>query len=201
MEVYKAIAAITADLAKVGIAKTDENKFDGYKYRGIDSVYNALASRLANHLLCVLPRVLSRDVVERTSSKGGQLIHTTLDVEFDLVSAVDGSKHTIRAIGEAQDRSDKSVNKAMTAAYKYAMFQLFCIPTEGDDADADSYEIEPNHVEIAEKFSKEISTADKAKLKEIADSLSKANLPVKLLQPLRDAWAARNKELQKPKDA
>lgn len=40
------------------------------------------------------------------------------------------------------DSGDKATNKAMSAAYKYAAMQAFCIPTEGDnDADATTHEV------------------------------------------------------------
>ena len=45
-------------------------------------------------------------------------------------------------IGEAMDSGDKATNKAMSAAYKYAAFQTFAIPTEGTpDADAETHEV------------------------------------------------------------
>lgn len=140
--VYQAIAAVMKDMAAEGIGKNNKNQQQGYKFRGIDDVYNALAPILARHQLCMLPRVLSRDVVERQTKSGGALFYTTVDAEFDLVSAVDGSAHTIRTVGEAMDSADKSSNKAMSAAYKYAAMQAFCIPTEGDnDADARTHEV------------------------------------------------------------
>ncbi len=143
MDVYKAINKVQADLCKSGIGKESENKFDGYKFRGIDAVYNALSPLLAKHGLCILPRMLSRDVQERASQKGGALFYVTVEAEFDFVSAEDGSKHTVRTFGEAMDRGDKATNKAMSAAYKYAAFQTFAIPTEGDnDADGSSHEVE-----------------------------------------------------------
>jgi hypothetical protein len=142
MKVYQAINAVQRDLAATGIGKDSENKYDGYKFRGIDAVYNALSPLLAKHSLCVLPRMLSREVVERITQKGGALFYVTVEAEFDFVSAEDGSKHTVRTFGEAMDRGDKATNKAMSAAYKYAAFQAFAIPTEGDnDADASSHEI------------------------------------------------------------
>jgi hypothetical protein len=80
-------------------------------------------------------------VVERQTQKGGTLFYVTVEAEFDFVSAKDGSKVTVRTYGEAMDSADKATNKAMSAAYKYAAFQTFCIPTEGDnDADATSHE-------------------------------------------------------------
>lgn len=144
LKVYEAINNVTAELAKVGMAKDRTNTFDNYKFRGIDDVYNALAPLLARHSLCVLPRILTRASVERETQKGGALFYVTVEAEFDFVCAVDGSKHTVRTFGEAMDRGDKATNKAMSAAYKYACFQAFCIPTEGDnDADATTHDVKP----------------------------------------------------------
>lgn len=73
------------------------------------------------------------------------MFSVTVEAEFDLVCAEDGSKHTIKTFGEAMDSGDKATNKAMSAAYKYACFQAFAIPTEGDnDADAHTHEVKPS---------------------------------------------------------
>jgi hypothetical protein len=149
-KVYTAIAAVMADLAKAGIAKDRNNASQGYKFRGIDDVYNALSPVLSAHGLVVLPRVLSRDVVERVNHKGTALFYVTVEAEFTLVCTEDGSSHTIKTYGEAMDSGDKATNKAMSAAYKYAAMQAFCIPTEGDnDADASTHEVQADrrHVE------------------------------------------------------
>lgn len=142
MKVYEKIAAITAELSKIGISKDSKNSQQGYQFRGIDQVYGALSPLLAKHGLCILPRVKDRQVLERQTKSGGALFYTTLVVEFDFVAAEDGSKHTVITVGEAMDSGDKSSNKAMSAAYKYAAFQAFCIPTEGDnDADSTTHEV------------------------------------------------------------
>ena len=144
VEVYKAICAVMGKLAVTGISKDSTNTFDKYKFRGIDAVYNTLAPLLAEAGLLVLPRVLERHSEERVSEKNKALFYVTVKMELDFVAASDGSKHTICAYGEAMDRGDKATNKAMTAAYKYALFEAFCIPTEGsDDADRESHEVEP----------------------------------------------------------
>jgi hypothetical protein len=141
-KVYEAIAAVTAEMAKEGIAKGRRNQQQGYQFRGIDDVYNALSPVLAKHRLCILPRVTERVVQERETARGGVLFYVTVRVEFDFVSADDGSVHTVCTYGEAMDSADKATNKAMSAAYKYAAFQTFCIPTEGDnDADATTPEV------------------------------------------------------------
>src|SRR5690242_10240264 len=98
--VYTAITEVMAKLTKDGISKARKNTQQGYSFRGIDDVYNALAPFLSESKLLILPRVLSRQVTERVTQKGGVLFYVVLDVEFDLVSAIDGSKHTVKVSGE-----------------------------------------------------------------------------------------------------
>lgn len=149
-KVYSAIAAVMAEIGLSGISKERKNQQQGYNFRGIDDVYNALSPILAKHNLCVLPRILAREVVERQSKNGGVLFTVTVEAEFDFVSAEDGSKHVCRTFGEAMDSADKATNKAMSAAYKYAAMQAFCIPTEGDnDADFKTHEVAPGTAAVA----------------------------------------------------
>ena len=143
--VYKAIAEVMATIGKEGIAKDRKNDQQGYKFRGIDDVYNALAPILSGAGLCMLPFVKDRQVTERQTKSGGMLFYVTVAVDFALVSSVDGSSHTISVVGEAMDSGDKATNKAMSAAYKYACMQAFCIPTEGDnDADKTTHVVTPS---------------------------------------------------------
>lgn len=140
--VYQLIAAVSGELAQHGISKARKNQAQGYNFRGIDDVYNALAPVMARHGLVILPRVTSRTCEERAGRSGGSLFYVTVEVAFDFVSSHDGSKHTVVTFGEAMDSGDKATNKAMSAAYKYAAFQALCIPTEGDnDADAHTHEV------------------------------------------------------------
>jgi hypothetical protein len=143
MKVYQAINAVQSDLSVTGIAKNRKNtQGSGYMFRGIDDVYQALSPLLAQHGLVIIPRMLTRTCEERASKAGGALFYVTVEAEFDFVSAEDGSKATARTFGEAMDSGDKATNKAMSAAYKYAAFQTFAIPTEGNpDADADTHEV------------------------------------------------------------
>lgn len=143
MKVYQCISKVQSALAKSGIAKGRTcQQGASFKYRGIDEVYNALAPILSEHGLCILPRITSRECDERKSSKGGALFVVTVHAEFDLVAAEDGSKHTISTFGEAMDSGDKATNKAMSIAYKNAIFMAFSVPTEGDnDPDAKAHEV------------------------------------------------------------
>jgi hypothetical protein len=163
--VYQLIAAVAADIAKQGIAKDRNNAMQGYKFRGIDDVYNALSPIMSAHGLVILPRILGRIITERTTPKGGVLFYVTVEAEFDFVSSHDSTKHTVRTFGEAMDSGDKATNKAMSAAYKYAAFQTFCIPTEGDnDADAVTHVVAPKatpfNLEAANKAIQAAKTLD-----------------------------------------
>jgi hypothetical protein len=145
LTVYQAISQVTERLAKEGISKDRTAQTGGngnYKFRGIDDVYNALAPFLAEAGLTVLPFCLNRDVIERQSAKGNALFYTTVTMRFDFVSKWDNSKHEVCMYGEAMDSGDKGTNKAMSAAFKYACMQAFCIPTEGDnDSENQTHEV------------------------------------------------------------
>jgi hypothetical protein len=150
MEVYKAISAILGEMAHQGIAKGSKNKSQGWQFRGIDAVYSALAPLLAKYELLILPRISNRTVCEKLTKNGGTVFYVTVDAEFDFVSAKDGSKHTVKTIGEAMDSGDKATNKAMSIALKYAAFQAFFIPTEAtmSDADKETYEIQQTDANV-----------------------------------------------------
>lgn len=174
-KVYEAINKVQAALAKEGIGKDRKNAAQGYSFRGIDDVYNALSPLLAQHGLCILPRMLSREVVERESAKGAALFYVTVSAEFDFVAAEDGSKHTVKTYGEAMDSGDKATNKAMSAAYKYAAMQAFAIPTEGDhDTETQTHEVKakayPSPVKSA-LAGEAISDEQNVKLSKVASAL------------------------------
>ena len=94
-QVYKAITAVAAELSGVGIPKCHRNEREDYRYRSIDDVLNRLSPLLARHKLCVLPRVLERECIDRVGEGDLLLVAVTLKVAFDLVSSADGSSHII----------------------------------------------------------------------------------------------------------
>lgn len=143
-KVYAAINAVANLLSKVGISKDQENIHQRFMFRGIDDVYSALARPLVDSGLRVFPRVIARETTERATAKGGTAFATVLTVEYDFVSVEDGTKHTACVVGEAADTGDKSHSKALSMAFKYACFQTFCIPVEGEeDADATTHDLRP----------------------------------------------------------
>ena len=141
-KIYHVINAVQSALSKSGISKDQTNAQQGYKFRGIDDVLNTLSPLLAEHKLLILPRMVSRQCEQYKNAKGNPVFHVLLEAEYDFTAVEDGSLKTIKVFGEAMDSSDKATNKAMSAAYKYAVIQAFAIPIEGEmDADSETHEL------------------------------------------------------------
>lgn len=158
--VYTAIRRVIEILKASGIAKANRNKQQGFNYRGIDDIHNALAPALVEAQLIMLPRVITRSHdVRATKSGESALYFVTLGIEYDLISVVDGSRHTISVVGEAMDSADKATNKAMSVAYKYAAIQAFSIPVVGDGMDADEEGAPPDGFEPPKVWTKELIDA------------------------------------------
>jgi hypothetical protein len=137
--IHKKIPAI---MGKVGaIGKDRKNESQGYKFRGIDDMYNALNEHLAEEKVFFTSEVLSTSREERAAKNGGVLMYSIITMKFTAY-AEDGSSVSSTTVGEAMDSGDKSMNKAMSTAYKYALMQIFCIPTE-DDKDTENQTHEP----------------------------------------------------------
>jgi hypothetical protein len=127
-KIYPAIMKVMEEIGVIG--KTRKNPQQGYSFRGIDDVLNNLQPALIRAKVFVVPRMMEVHREEKPTKQGGVLNYTTVKAEFDFCSAEDGSKVTASTYGEGMDSSDKSTNKAMSAALKYAIIQTFAIPTE-----------------------------------------------------------------------
>ena len=143
MNIYEAISKCMEDIGAVG--KNDKNKQQGFMYRGIDAVMNAINPALTKNHVFVVPEVLEQTRAERTTNKGGVLFYSICKIKFTFY-AEDGTYIEAVTVGEGMDSGDKATNKAMSIAFKYACFQVFCIPTEEmQDPDAETPEpIQPN---------------------------------------------------------
>jgi len=136
MNIYAAINAIMADVPAIG--KNQKNAQQGFMYRGIDVVMNVLQPLLSKYKVFAVPEVLDHKREERTTNNGGRLLYSICTIKYTFY-ADDGSSVSAVVIGEGMDSGDKATNKAMAIAFKYACFQVFCIPTEEmKDPDADT---------------------------------------------------------------
>lgn len=126
-KIFKAICDIMAEDAVIG--KDQRNEQQKFNYRGVDVVMNVFHPLLAKHHIFVVPEVLDCIRDERTTKSGGNMFYTVIKMRYTFY-ADDGSHVEAVVQGEGMDTGDKSSNKAMSVAFKYAMFQVFCIPTE-----------------------------------------------------------------------
>lgn len=141
MNIYNAINAAMADIGAIG--KDSKNTQQGWNFRGIDAVMNAINPALVKHKIVIIPEVLEQAREERVNSKGTNLIYSICKIKYTF-AAEDGSSVTATVIGEGMDSGDKATNKAMSVAFKYACFQVFCIPTEEMvDPDQEAHEVKP----------------------------------------------------------
>jgi len=141
MNIYESITAAMAEGYSIG--KNSKNSQQGFMYRGIDAVMNTFQPILSKYKIFVVPTVLEERREDRTTSKGSALIYTVLKIKYTFY-AEDGTFVDCVVIGEGMDSGDKSANKAMSVAMKYAMFQIFCIPTEEMiDPDGESHDLAP----------------------------------------------------------
>ena len=134
--IHQAITDIMSE--GYAITKDKRNQTQGFMYRGIDDVMNTFQPLLAKHRIFVVPEVIEQQRMERTTGKDRTLLYAILKMRYTFY-AEDGSSLSAVVIGEGMDSGDKASNKAMSVAMKYAMFQVFCIPTEEmADPDADT---------------------------------------------------------------
>lgn len=124
--IYQAICNILKDVE--AISKERVNQQQGFKFRGIDDVYNEVHRLFAKHGVFSVPCVTSERMEERQTKNGTNLIYRMLTINYTFYAA-DGSSVVATVIGEGMDSGDKAANKAMSIAHKYALLQVLAIPT------------------------------------------------------------------------
>lgn len=135
-DIISRLAQVAHDLGPIG--KDDRNESQGFAYRGIETVLAKAGPLLAAHGVVPAPKVTSRDVeviLVGKFEKPWRLVSLTVDYTFH---SPDGTSLTATTVGEGFDPGDKAANKAMSAAYKYALMQVLMIAGGHDEADADA---------------------------------------------------------------
>lgn len=165
MNIFESISAVMGEIGAIG--KNSRNQQQGFMFRGIDAVMNAINPALTKYKVFIVPEIIEQTREERTTAKGGLLIYSICKVKYTFY-AEDGSSVTAVVIGEGMDSGDKATNKAMSIAFKYACFQVFCIPTEEmKDPDADSPDPAPRGRQKPNEEDEIISNKDVNNLREV----------------------------------
>jgi ERF superfamily protein len=135
--VLAALSAVMEDVQAVG--KGDTNTQQGYKFRGIDAVVNAVGPALRTHGVIVVPVDVSAEVEHYQTSKGTPMRDVTLTVSFRFYGPA-GDYIEAKVCGESADSGDKAVPKAHSVAYRTLLLQALCIPTDEPDPDSQTNE-------------------------------------------------------------
>ena len=137
--IFSKMAAIMSEVDV--IEKNQKNTGQGYNFRGIDDMYNALHSIFVKNGVFLTSEILNQERQEKVNAKGNINFITLLAIRYTFY-ATDGSSVSTVAVGEGSDFGDKSCNKAQSAGLKVALMQMLLIPTkEIKDAEVDSQEV------------------------------------------------------------
>jgi hypothetical protein len=121
------------------VRKEDKNQHQRFMFRGIDAVVKAVYPALVKHGVIVVPNLLEHRTSEVTvGSKRTPMSLCIVTVRYTFWGPAGDSVETTVA-AEAMDSGDKATPKAMSVAFRTALLQALCLPTDEEDPDASSY--------------------------------------------------------------
>jgi hypothetical protein len=175
-EIHERLLAVMNDVQAVG--KNDRNSQQGFNFRGIDAVINAVGPAFRKHGVMVIPAVQSSEYTQVEVGKNRTPMgHARLEVAFVFVAS-DGSQIEAVVPAEAMDSGDKATAKAMSVALRTALLQVLALPTDEPDPDSSSYERAPAGID-ADAF---VSWKTKVEKASSADELDAIASSLKDLQ-------------------
>lgn len=137
MTVYEAFSAVMGDVQ--GIRKGERNSQQGFNFRGIDAVLNAVGPALREHQVTIVPTAEHIEVERYATAKGGQMQGVIVRMKY-TVRGPAGDTFEGSAFGQAADAGDKAVSKAQSVAYRTFLLQALTVPTDEPDPDYDVHE-------------------------------------------------------------
>lgn len=141
--VYQAVNAVMADISAV--RKDSLNRSGNFNFRGIDAVMNACGPAFRKHGVMAVPEVVEYTPGSVTTRSGAVMTTVKLKMRVRFYGPTGDFFDTV-VWGESFDSGDKATAKAHSVAYRTALLQTLCLPT--DEADPDSYTYEqgvPQH--------------------------------------------------------
>lgn len=135
--IYAALSAVMTDV--LAVRKTGRNTDQNYSFRGVDAVVNAVGPVLRKHHVLLLPELLDVSYRDVRTSRDKPAREVTVRVRYTFIGPA-GDKVEVTVPGESMDNGDKGTAKAMSVAYRIALLQALCIPTDEPDPDEGTYE-------------------------------------------------------------
>lgn len=132
------IVGVMNDVQAVG--KTEKNLSQGFNFRGIDAVVNAVGPAFRKHGGFLIPTIIFKNSSILPTKNGGSMNAVALEVQFAIYGN-EGEPITGSVASEAFDSGDKATAKAMSVALRTFLLQALLLPTDEPDPDSQSYEI------------------------------------------------------------
>lgn len=123
------------------LGKSQRNREQGFDFRGIDDVINAVGPRFREYGVVPAPMLETAGYRDTTTSKGKSVRECTVQVRYRFHGPA-GDYLDVIVPGESLDIGDKGTAKAMSVAYRIALLQLLALPTDEPDPDHEVFERE-----------------------------------------------------------
>jgi hypothetical protein len=133
--VHEAISRVVQDVG--GVGRDGYNEHQRFSFRSIEGTVNAIRPSLLQHGLTIVPTYKSVAHTDYTRDDGKVVHRAVLEGTFQITGP-NGDDTFVTTIGEATDMEGRATNKAMSAAFKYALLQTFQIGS-GEDGDASDH--------------------------------------------------------------
>jgi len=139
--IFKLLSLVMNDAGAV--KKSDFNSHQKFNFRGIDAVINAVSPALRARGVVVFPQLISSEYeLVQIGQNRTQMGYARIVVKY-VFAAPDGSTVETTVPAESMDSGDKATAKAMSVAFRTALLQTLCLPTDEGDPDLDSFERSP----------------------------------------------------------
>lgn len=137
-QIFGLLSKVMADAGAV--KKGDYNSHQKFNFRGIDAVINAVSPAMRKHGVIVVPTVITSDYDSVQVGQNRTVMgHARITITYTFY-APDGSSVAATVSAESMDSGDKATAKAYSVAFRTALLQTLCLPTDEADPDSDTYE-------------------------------------------------------------
>jgi len=173
-QIFSLLTQVMTDAGAV--KKGDYNSHQKFNFRGIDAVINAVSPALRKHGVVVVPTVITSDYESVQVGQNRTVMgHARITITYTFY-APDGSNVAATVSAESMDSGDKATAKAYSVAFRTALLQTLCLPTDEADPDSDTYERSPHDAPQREQATR-IARPQQAAQQSDAPSSKPANKP------------------------
>lgn len=136
--VHEAWARVMRDVG--GVAKKDRNQAQGFNFRGIDAVVNAVGPAMRSHGVFLVPQRMEAQYRDIEVGKNRSAMRECTISATYRVFGPGGDWFDTQVVGESMDSGDKGTAKAASIALRILLLQSLMIPTDEPDPDSVSHE-------------------------------------------------------------